>query len=92
MNDSIAIMIHNLTDPDDELGRSYKEVNNTKQHKFPINSLVELKNGVRLFVNKHTRDCDCTPLYNLSDVITEPGYEDYVDVFRGYSEDGMTLV
>jgi hypothetical protein len=36
------------------------------EHKFPIGSLVEIRNGVRLFVIMHTRDCDGTPLYVLT--------------------------
>ena len=33
---------------------------------IPIGTLVELDNGVRLFVVYHGRDCDQTPLYYLS--------------------------
>jgi hypothetical protein len=59
--------VSDLIDPGDAGGRSYREVNATKTHAIPIGSLVELKDGVRLFVVYHARDCDQTPLYSLSD-------------------------
>jgi hypothetical protein len=59
------INIADLKDPNDPQGRSYREINITKQHSIPIGALVEIKTGERLFVTKHTRDCDQTPLYSL---------------------------
>ena len=59
-------------------GRTIKENNLDKPHNIPIGTLVEVKydewcgNGAclkvhaRLWVVKHTRDCDGTPLYTLS--------------------------
>jgi|SRR6056297_3234974 len=53
-----------------------KENNSKKQHNIPIGTLVEIitwdndsynkYNGLRLFVVKHERDCDGTPLYGMS--------------------------
>jgi len=60
------LTLHNLVDPDDSQGRTYKEVNMAKEHSYPIGTLVELEDGVRLWVVFHTRDCDGTPLYELS--------------------------
>jgi hypothetical protein len=60
------VKISDLKDPDDPLGRTYREVNNSKGHVFKVGELVELDSGVRLFVSKLTRDCDGTPLYSLS--------------------------
>lgn len=40
-------------------------------HKIPVGALVELESGVRLFVIKHTYDCDGEPLYNLTHNITD---------------------
>ena len=60
------IMIHDLVDPGDPQGRSYKQVNADRQHAIPIGALVEIELGVRLFVVALARDCDMTPLYTLS--------------------------
>lgn len=63
-----------------ETGKTYRELNAEKQHQFPVGSLVEIvhdeenadyeeedaRDGVRLFVAHHYRDCDMTPLYALS--------------------------
>lgn len=66
----MLIVIHNLVDPNDKLGRTYKEVNLAKEHHFRLNSLVELTSktdkGVRLVIARYARDCDGTPLYDLS--------------------------
>lgn len=44
----------------------------TEKHVIPLGTLVEivgdggcLNNGVRLFVGRHSFDCDQTPLYDL---------------------------
>lgn len=59
-------VLHDLKDPDDPQGRSYREVNLAKTHRIPVGTLVELRSGVRLFVVFHHRDCDGTPLYAMS--------------------------
>lgn len=58
------IMIHDLTDPNDNQGRSYKEVNENKQHKFKVGDDVMFK-GSHAVVTDTYRDCDGTPLYRL---------------------------
>lgn len=65
-----------LSDIVEQNGKTVKENNLSKQHLIPIGSLVELSNkdypdeaprdGLRLFVVHHSRDCDGTPLYDLS--------------------------
>ena len=60
----MIVSIHNL--PSDIAGLTWKEKNMLIEHKIPIGSLVELEEGVRLFIVKHTRDCDGTPLYVLA--------------------------
>lgn len=60
------VMFHDLIDPDDPQGRTYKQVNMEKKHNIALDSLVELESGVRLFVTRQGRDCDMTPLYWLS--------------------------
>jgi len=62
----IMIRISDLRDPNDSQGRSYREVNAAKTHKYPVGALVELNHGVRLWVVHHARDCDQSPLYCLS--------------------------
>lgn len=59
------VNIADLHDPDDKQGRTYREVNNDKNHIFNRGDFVEVYRGERLFVVKLTRDCDGTPLYNL---------------------------
>ena len=70
------IFIGDLEDPDNP-GKTIREVNLEKQHEIPLGALVEIKgfeeydyhryeNGLRLYVVKHLRDCDGTPLYGLS--------------------------
>jgi|ERR1035437_883508 hypothetical protein len=58
-----------------ESGKTFREENNEKTHNIPLGTLVEVsfgdsndesKNGLRLFVVSHNRDCDGTPLYGLS--------------------------
>lgn len=80
------INVADLKDPNDPQGRTYREVNNAMQHAFAIGDLVELENGVRLFVAKQTRDCDGTPLYSLT-------HKSGGDVsLHGFSEDDMERV
>lgn len=60
------INIADLKDPDDPAGRSYREVNRARTHAIPLGALVECEDGIRLWVVYHQRDCDQTPLYELS--------------------------
>lgn len=69
-------------------GKTIKENNLAKTHEIPIGALVEITyedgnyeddpvNGLRLFVVKHSRDCDGTPLYDMSFKLTaQTEYED----------------
>lgn len=60
------INIADLKDPDDKEGRTYREVNNTTEHKHEVGGLVEFGDGIRLYIEKQIRDCDGTPLYCFS--------------------------
>jgi hypothetical protein len=95
-------MIHDLKDPDDPQGRSYKEVNAATAHAIPIGTLIEIDvpdfktHGVRLFVVHHTRDCDMTPLYNLchdpnDTEVERPGFRNPAWT-GGYSEDSLKVI
>ena len=62
----------------EENGKTLKENNLAIKHDIPIGTLVEItyksdyeeenenKYGLRLFVVNHSRDCDGTPLYDMS--------------------------
>lgn len=83
-------------------GKTIRENNLEKLHNIPIGSLVEIKyhkwgkDGscqkveARLWVVKHTRDCDGTPLYCLclDPIHKEEGMENIYVVYRGVLSDG----
>jgi len=89
-------LVADLKDPNDQDGRSYREVNNATSHKRKIGDLVEMLTGVRLFVVSLNRDCDGTPLYCLSP------YKNDTEVERkgfrnpswisGYGEEGLRYI
>lgn len=83
-------------DPDDSAGRTYREINNSRSHKFDVGDLVEVNDGVRLFIVHRNRDCDGTPLYCLS-----PDQDNTAQLHKnllnrdwhnGYSERNMKLI
>ncbi len=76
----MIVNIADMKDPDDPQGRTFREVNNVKEHKFAVGQLVEIDDGVRLFVAKQTRDCDGTPLYCLT-----PRKGDYRQMREGFA-------
>lgn len=85
--------IHDLKDPNDDQGRTYREVNNAKQHKFKVGQLVEFRHGARLFVYRQTRDCGGTPLYVLTAHTTyHPNLNPNHTLLYGYSEEGLVEV
>ena len=51
--------------PNDKQGRSYRAINLATPHAYPVGSLVEIDDGVRLYVAKHTRGVDKEPTYSL---------------------------
>jgi hypothetical protein len=69
-------------------GKTIYENNMDKKHKFPIGSLVEYEDGMRLFVKAHTRDCDGTPLYSLGEK-SEDRRDHWI---HGYNEKYLTLI
>ena len=67
------ISIVNVADIVEPNGKTWRENNLAKNHDIALGTLVELipsdyeeKGGVRLFVVNHSRDCDGTPLYDMS--------------------------
>ena len=79
--------IINIADlPSDIGGKTWREKNSEMIHNIPIGALVELEDGVRLFVVDHIRDCDQTPLYNLSfdlDAVKEFKRNRYINKMTG---------
>lgn len=65
----IGVILHHIVGED---GQTDKERNTKNQHTIPLFSLVEIEYegseefGLRLYVQGHSRDCDGTPLYNLT--------------------------
>ena len=75
----------------EENGKTVKENNLAVNHNVPIGSLVEITyeskydephervKGLRLFVVKHSRDCDGSPLYSLSYSLTAQDEYDKIE-------------
>jgi hypothetical protein len=67
-----------VADMVEENGKTIRQNNLEKTHLIPLGALVEVSyedsyeeddektSGIRLFVVNHSRDCDGTPLYDLS--------------------------
>lgn len=88
------VMVSDLRDPNDDKGRSYKEVNADKSHKYKVGCLVELEHGARAFIAKQTRDCDMTPLYSLCFDVDDIEYinEALSGFSHGYDECNLRLI
>jgi hypothetical protein len=86
---SEIIILADTVDPNDPEGRTYRQRNAAKAHAFPVASLVEMENGVRLFVAQHTRDCDQSPLYSLA---TDQDDLDGDYWLHGFGEERLSLV
>jgi len=84
------INVADLKDPSDSQGRSYRDVNREKTHKLPIGTLVEIENGARAFVVRHTRDCDQTPLYSLA-IDPDPDQHKF-SMCHGYDEESLKQI
>ena len=77
-------------------GRTIRQNNLDIQHKLPIGALVEIRcsdvpewDGCRLYVAKHDRDCDGTPLYSLGQKgVTNP----LLMTCNGWSDDGLVVI
>ena len=111
--------MHLLKDFAEANGKTIYENNMARAHKLKIGSLVEvtvadspdeyqnqLRQGLRLYVVAHTRDCDGTPLYTLS--FDKTAYKRFEAIKRtdsewhralvqgrldnGYSEEGLKLI
>jgi len=85
-------------------GKTYREENLAKQHAIPLGALVEVqfrqwfcggacwKVHARLWVVKHDRDCDGTPLYALSRWKDFEFAKQVNQLHCGFGEESLTLV
>jgi hypothetical protein len=69
--------IADLVDPEDSKCRTYRQINNAKQHKYKIDA--EVKVIIETEITGLTRDCDGTPLYSTT-------------LANGISEDAITPI
>jgi hypothetical protein len=69
--------IADLKDSNDPEGRTYREINNAKNHKYKIGA--EVKVVIETDITGLTRDCDGTPLYSTT-------------LSHGISEDAITPI
>lgn len=94
------INIADLTNP--ETGKTYRQENLEKKHTIPIGTLVEVKfdnwfSGgacwkvhARLWIVLHTRDCDGTPLYSISQW-RHPSFA-MSETHHGFAEGSLTPI
>lgn len=93
--------VHDIVE---ENGKTIKENNLEREHQIPVGTLVEVKYDqwhgdgacqkvhARLWVVKHGRDCDGTPLYTLSQWRTWREARRYRDAEGGFPEHMLTPV
>ena len=100
------INIADLTNPDS--GKTYRQENSEKQHKYKVDDLVEIIpwgddcefSGMRLYIIGCVRDCDGTPLYVLGSKGMELWQTGWVkpntcynfNSFSGFGEDNLKLI
>jgi hypothetical protein len=100
------INIADLKNP--KTGKTYREENNAKQHKYKVDDLVEIISwgddckygGMRLYVIGCVRDCDGTPLYVLGSKGMELWQKAFVkpntcynfNSFSGFGEESLKLI
>ena len=100
------INIADLTNP--ETGKTYREENNEKLHKYKVGDLVEIipwdddckYAGMRLYIIGCVRDCDGTPLYVLGSKGMDLWQHGFVKTgtcynfnsFSGFGEESIKLI
>ena len=89
-------LLHNIKLAD---GKTIKEHNLELKHNIPIGALVEVKYDewfgggactkvhARLFVSRHSRDCDGTPLYSIGPCRWNGDWQSH-----GHDEDALTVI
>lgn len=87
--DASPFLLRNMVE---ENGRTIKQNNMDRNHTIPLDTLVELENGVRMFVVLYTRDCDGTPMYGLADYKQEEYINGNGQISTGHVEDSLRVV
>jgi hypothetical protein len=94
-------ILHHLVEAN---GKTIRQNNLEKQHRFPVGTLVEVrfdtwfgdgacwKVHARLWVVEHTRDCDGTPLYSLSRWNDAAFARQVHDIHHGFDEKSLTPI
>lgn len=90
-----TVSILNISDLVEANGKTWKENNLELQHSIPLFTMVEVElesseveNGMRYFVQGHSRDCDGTPLYRLTTDVKLVGKElDLKDAIKACQKD-----
>ena len=90
MNENRTLMLNVADIVDPKTNKTFRQMNSELSHNIPIGTLVELEAGERLFVIKHSRDCDQTALYSLG--MIDDSEDEHAQLFRGYSEESLTVV
>lgn len=100
-------ILHDMVDPDDPQGRTYRQVNAEKTHTIPVGALVEITGdendaGMRLIVVYQGRDCDQEPLYwltsqpdDLENAIERAESKDFHQRMKwtgGYGEESLKVI
>ncbi len=83
------IILHNLVEDN---GKTIRENNLERSHKYPKGTLIEVEGGARMFVYKQTRDCDGSPLYTLTWDRDFENAELNRCMAYGFGEEGMILI
>jgi hypothetical protein len=81
-----------LKDRNDPQERTYRQVNAEKVHAIPLGALVGLEDGERMFIKRHTRDCDMTPLYSVGMKDDEVDSGLMCKWHHGYGEENLTII
>lgn len=100
--DSPFIHISDLVNK--KTGKTYREENMELTHNIPIGALVEIKFSdwfghgacwkvhARMWVVRHDRDCDGTPLYSISRW-NDPHFAEQVNaIYSGFDEEMLKVV
>ncbi|MFL6600794.1 MAG: hypothetical protein ACJ8R9_05630 [Steroidobacteraceae bacterium] len=96
MNEAIFINLADLPDPSDPKDRSRRELNAAKCHRIPLGTLVDLEDGLRLYVVYHGRDCDNTPFYwlspNAEDINWQPSQFFPSHFLGGFAQENLIVI
>ena len=89
----------NVADIVEKNGKTVRQNNMEIGHEIPLGALVEIDcecqpdwQGCRLFVVRHDRDCDGTPLYSLGKKGEDNPYALRLNQCNGWSKDSLKVI